>query len=151
MIFNTMTIEEVSNILKINGNNNQEPYNLLKSFYEDLKLAFNKEEEKNNLKGIFQEFDDVYGFTCEVIYKLNEDFIKQIESNTLSKDLVNITDNLVQMCIISKVPDSNDYRSIFERHFQYIRNGMLEIKDFTYNGFIKYITYLHLGGNNRAA
>jgi hypothetical protein len=139
MIFHCITLEQVSNIVKKDENDKKDSYGFLKSFYEDLKLAFNGKKEKNSLGSIYQDIEDISDFTCEKIYELNNDFIKEIENNTLLGGSKNITNILVKLCESGKITQTKDYRSIFERHFQYIRNGMLSLNDFTYIGRLLYI------------
>jgi hypothetical protein len=139
MIFHCITLEQVSNIVKKDENDKKDSYGFLKSFYEDLKLAFNGKKEKNSLGSIYQDIEDISDFTCEKIYELNNDFIKEIENNTLLGGSKNITNILVKLCESGKITQTKDYRSIFERHFQYIRNGILNINDSSYNGIIDHI------------
>ena len=54
-------------------------------------------------------------------------------------ELKNITFNSISLCEYIKITESKDYRTVFERHFQYIRNGILSINDFSYNGLIDHI------------
>ena len=62
-----------------------------------------------------------------------------MEENPKSKDLKDIESHLIEICKFSGVTETNDFRTAFERHFQYIRNGILSIDDFSYEGLIKNI------------
>jgi len=74
-------------------------------------------------------------FTCENLYFLNSENLNEISKN-FNK---NITGNLIQFCEKSRITESNDFRSVFERHFQNIKNGVLSIDDFSYKGLLKII------------
>jgi len=74
-------------------------------------------------------------FSCENLYYLNRENLDEI-SNNLNK---NITENLIQLCEKSRITESNDFRSVFERHFQNIKNGILSVEDYSYNGLLNII------------
>ena len=137
MIFHNYTIDEISIKILSNYSNNEKNY-LIKTFYDDLELAFNFGKEINVIGELYEDFDKS-NFTCDILLKLISDNIKEIEDNEKSKNLNNITENLFNLCEFSRITESNDYRTVFERHFQYIKNGMLSINDFSYDGLIKHI------------
>jgi len=134
MVFHNYTLEEVTKriILK---DSNADPNYILNSFYNDIELAFNNKKEKNKINTLYQDFEDVSNFTCENLYFLNSENLNEI-SNNFNK---NITQNLIQYCEKSRITESNDFRSVFERHFQNIKNGVLSIDDFSYSGLLKII------------
>jgi hypothetical protein len=70
---------------------------------------------------------------------LNSENIKEIEENDKEKKLNNITGNLIKLCEFLRITDSKDFRSVFERHFQNIKNGMLSMNNFSYQGRIDHI------------
>ena len=76
-------------------------------------------------------------FSCENLYYLNRENLDEI-SNNLNK---NITENLIQLCEKSRITESNDFRSVFERHFQNIKNGILSVEDYSYNGLLNIIIF----------
>jgi len=138
MVFHNYTIDEVTNKV-LSDYLNKEKNALIKSFYKDIKTAFDSIKEKNKIGGLYQDFEETSDFTCENLFKLNSEKIKEIEENDKEKKLIDITGNLIKLCEFSRITESNDFRTVFERHFQYIRNGMLSMNDFSYNGIIDHI------------
>ena len=134
MLFNNFTKEEVLELVQLD--NKKDPNALIKSFYDDLKYVFDSKKEKNYIGDLFVDFQDKSEFTCENLYKYNEAFLDKIQNDSRAKQLNNITGNLIDICEYTKVTESKDYITVFERHFQYIRNGILTIADFSYNGLI---------------
>ena len=47
---------------------------------------------------------------------------------------LDLKQKLVDICIISHITESKNVKTIFERHFQFIKNGMLNLKDFSFEG-----------------
>jgi hypothetical protein len=138
MVFHNYTIHEVTHKI-LSDNINNDKNSLIKSFYDDLETAFDSIKEKNKLGGVYQDFEDTSNFTCENLFKIDSEYIKQIEENDRDKKLNNITVNLIKLCEFLKITGTNDFRTAFERHFQYIRNGMLSMNDFSYQGIIDHI------------
>jgi len=138
MVFHNYTLDEVSNDV-ISDYINSEKNALIKSFYNDIETAFDSIKEKNKIGGLYQDFEDISNFTCENLFKLNSEKIKEIEKKDKEKKLNNITGNLIKLCEFLKITESNDFRTVFERHFQYIRNGILSMNDFSYKGIIDHI------------
>jgi len=139
MVFHNYTIDEATNRILSDNIINEKKNFLIKSFYYDIETAFNSIKEKNKIGGLYQDFEDISNFTCENLYKMNIENIKEIEDNDKNKKLNNITGNLIKLCKFLKVTDSNDFRTVFGRHFQYIRNGMLSMNNFSYQGIIDHI------------
>jgi len=137
MIFHNHTIEEVSKILFKDYDQNKNC--LLNSFYDNLKLAFDSKKEKSKIPEVFQDFEEKSNFTCEKLFELNYDYIQLEKENPKAKDLNNIEKNLIEICEYSKLSESNDFSIVYERHFQYIKNGILSINNYTYDGLIEHI------------
>ena len=138
MIFNNLTVYEVTTLVLSKSEINQENA-LFKNFYENLKYSFNNKKEKNIVGNLYNDIENYGNFSCKVLYDLNSDNLKEIEYKAREnnfQDVVNVSDNLVLLCEESKVSDTKDYRTIFERHIQYIRNGILGIMDFSFEGLI---------------
>mgnify|MGYP003571295802 CR=1 FL=1 len=89
MVFHNYTINEANNMV-FSDNNNKEKNDLIKSFYDDLKTAFNSIKEKNRIGGLYQDFEDISNFTCENFLKVIRQNIKEIEENDKEKKLNNI-------------------------------------------------------------
>ena len=137
MVFHNQTIEEVSKFAFSDYDKNKN--HLLNSFYDDLKLAFDSKKEKNKISDIFRDFEDQSNFTCNKLFEFNYDNIQLIKENPKSKEPKNLEQNLIEICEYSRLSESNDYRTVYERHFQYIKNGILSISNFTYDGLIDHI------------
>ena len=88
---------------------------------------------------LYKDFEDFSNFTCEKFIEYNDENMDALAENPKSKNTGDIPSNLIKLCIYSRVSESNDYRTIYERHFQYIRNGILSIDDYSYDGLIKHI------------
>jgi hypothetical protein len=140
MVFHNYTIEEISNNIILNNNINEEPNYILNSFYNDIELAFNYKKEINKINTLYQDFEDELNFTCENLYYLNRENLNEIQSNDIFKNFDrNITEILIDICEKSRITESNDFRSVFEKHFQNIKNGILSIQDYSYNGLLNII------------
>jgi len=139
MIFNNLTLSELTQLVYGEKGEEENENIYLKSFYDDLELAFDSKKEKNKIPNLYQDFEDYSNFTCEKFIEYNEENIIALAENPLSKNTGDISSNLINLCIFSRVSESNDYRTIFERHYQYIRNGMLMMDDYSYEGLIKHI------------
>ena len=138
MVFHNYTLDEVSNII-LSDYIGTEKNAMINSFYLDIETAFNSIKEKNKIKTLYQDFEDTTSFTCENLYKLNSDSINEILEYDKGNQLSNLTNHLINLCKFLKVTESNDFRTVFERHFQYIRNGILSMNDFSYDGIIDHI------------
>ena len=79
MIFNNFTIDELSkNIFNDSNINKQNSGTLIKSFYLDLKNAFNNKKEINKLNRIYSDFETKTNFTYEILYEMNEERINEL-------------------------------------------------------------------------
>ena len=135
MIFQNYTIKEIeSNIFERIGESK-----LFENFYYILELAFNNRKEKKNLGSFYKDFEDESNFTCNDFYEYNNDLIKEIENNSKAENLINITASLIELCEYTKITRYNNYRNVYEMHFQNIKNGMIYFKDTNYEGIINYI------------
>ena len=138
MVFHNYTLDEVSNKI-LADYIGTEKNALIKSFYLDIEISFMSIKEKNNVKTLYQDFEDTTNFTCENLFELNSDNIKEILKYDKGNQLNNLTTHLIRLCEFSRITESNDFRTVFERHFQYIRNGILSLNDFSYDGIIDHI------------
>ena len=135
MIFNNYTMDELANLYLDSKDKNQ-PSALFRTFYNDLKFVFNKKNERNIINSVYSDFDDKITFTCESLFELNNDNLEQIKNNSKSAELNDIKGNLIKLCENTEIAESNDYTTVYEMHFQYIRNGMVSLTDFTYPGLL---------------
>ena len=139
MIFKNLTLNEVTQIVYGDKGKEDNENKFLKSLYDDLKLAFDSKKEKDKIQSLYKDFEDFSNFTCEKFIEYNNDNMVSLSENPLSKNTGDIPSNLINLCIYSRVSESNDYRTIFERHYQYIRNGILMLDDYSYEGLINHI------------
>ena len=130
MIFNNYTLDELAN-LYLDGKDKNQPSALLRTFYNDLKFVFNNKKERNEINSVYSDFENKNSFTCEILFELNNDYLEQIKNNSKSAELNDIKGNLIKLCENTGITDSNDYTTVYEMHFQYIRNGMDSLNDFT--------------------
>jgi hypothetical protein len=135
MIFNNYTIDELAKLYLDNKDKNQ-PNALFRSFYNDLKYAFNNKRERNEISSVYSDFENTLVFSCEALFEFNNDYLEIIKNNSKSECLNDIKGNLIKLCKNTGIADSNDYTTVFERHFQYIRNGMASLTDYTYPGLL---------------
>ena len=146
MIFNNFTLSEYTQYIFPEFYSPEEPISIIKMFYENLKYAFNNKKEKDYLgKKIYQDFEDLYGFTCENLFELNNKFLDDFNNSKVINKPANIKENLIIFCNKSKITDSNDTRAVFERHIQYIKNGLISIDDFSYDGLMEHLKKRYLG------
>ena len=147
IIFNNFTLREVTEYIYPEIYNPEEPISIIKTFYENLKYAFNNKKEKDILgKNLYQDLEDLYDFNCENLYELNNDFLEELYTSKVSNKPPNIKEKLIKICNNSKITESNDSRAVFERHIQYIKNGILSIDDYSYAGLIEHLKKEYLGG-----
>ena len=116
------------------------PNSLFQNFYENLKLSFNSKREKNSLGKIFEDIEDQNKFTCQNIYEMNKEYLIQLQNYTQDISLLNITNHLVQVCENSKITESKDFRTIFERHFQYIKNEIMNVNEIIFPELIDHMS-----------
>ena len=145
MIFDNFTLNEVTENIYPSLYNPDESTSILKSFYEDLKLAFNSKKEKDSLGKLYEDIEDESNFTCQQIYDLSNDIFDELMESSVLQKPTDIKEKLINMCENTKLTESNDPRTLFERHFQKIKNGIVTINDFSYDGLIAHIKEGNLG------
>ena len=136
MIFNNYTIEEMINYMGYSNKDEEIDSNMIfNSFYQDLYLLFDVEKDQINMGQIYQTFEDNEEFNCTNIFiNFHYDVIEQVEQRMTG--LV-IKEKLHDICVISHINDFKNPKTIFERHFQFIKNGILTLTDFSYEGLNK--------------
>ena len=137
MIFDNLTIDDVSEIVLPNKKDAKNLF--LSTLYNDLKLAFNSRKEKKYIIDIYSDFEDKSNFTCERLFYYNSDRLHLLENHIEAKSLKNILNNLVNICEFLRITETNDFRIVFERHFQYTKKGMLSLNDFSVVGRLLHI------------
>jgi len=93
MIFNNYTMDELANLYLSDKEKNM-PNALLRVFYNDLKLTFNKRKERNEINSLYNDFENKITFTCKALFELNSDYLEQIKNNSKSAELNDIKGNL---------------------------------------------------------
>lgn len=71
---------------------------------------------------------------------MNKEYLIQLQNYTQDISLLNITNHLVQVCENSKVTESKDFRTIFERYFQYIKNEIMNVNEIIYPELIDHMS-----------
>ena len=144
MIFNNYTIGELAEYIFQKSSFNENNF-VIKSFYSDLKYAFNTQKEKNILNNYYISIEGHSNFSCQNLFEMNKENIEILKNNSESQNLGNITENLIKICEKSRLTESYDILAAFERHYQFIKNGILSINDFSEEGLINHIKTGTLG------
>ena len=135
MIFNNYTIDEMINYLEIanNTNNTEKNSNIIfENFYKDLYLVFDLEKDHRYMGDLYQDFEDLAEFNCvNMVATFQYEILEEVDEIMVELDL---KQKLIDICIISHITESKNLKTIFERHFQFMKNGMLSLTDFSYEG-----------------
>jgi len=149
MIFNNYTIDEMINYMEYSLENNTINKNgkgsnlIFDKFYKDLFLIFEMEKDKENIGNLYEDFDDMTEFTCEnTFYEFKYEILEAIQK--LLPD-VNPKKKLADICKNMHVADSKDVKTIYERHFQFIKNGMISLTDFSFDGLNNHLNKTNIG------
>ena len=144
MVFNNMTLKFATSIFYPDVYDEFESLSIFKYFYSALKLGFNNKIEIEELGSIYKNFGNVEKFTCGDLY---EDEGKVLINLYISQ--INSTDDaqkkLTNMCINFIGMDSDKALYLIENHFQYIKNGIINLVDFSKEGLISHIKLGYLG------
>ena len=144
MVFNNMTLKFSTYVFYPDIYNELEYLSIFKYFYSSLKLGFNNKIEIEELGNIYKNFGNVEKFTCRDLYeeegkRMINLYINQINSND------DIQRKLTSMCINFVGLDSDKYLYLIENHFQCIKNGIIDLVDFSKEGIISHIKRGSLG------
>ena len=139
MIFDNRTLDELAkDIFYEPSYEINDDEQLIKSFYDDLYLAFNFEIEINSLINDFSGFP-FFNFTCENLYDLEEDNLKKLESNSEIQKIGQAGEKMLRICQMSKIDEYNDKTAAYQRHYQSIIHSVSLINDFSYSGLIEHL------------
>ena len=144
MIFNNYTFSEVSQKIYPDLYDPKENLSTIKFFYSNIYSAFNSQKEKNILGDLYPD-KDISNFTCDNLYALNKKILKELDATTSGPELSSIKKKLIKMCENSGITELKDPKVEIERHFQYLKNDLISLVDFSYNGIIKHIQTGNLG------
>ena len=150
MIFNNYTLDEMivymefSNNDEENNNINHNDSNLIfDNFYQGLYLLFDMEKDQKNMGDLYQDFEDLAEFNCiNMVVTFKYEILEKVDELLTDLDL---KQKLVDICIISHITESKNLKTIFERHFQFMKNGMLALTDFSYEGLNKNLDTTTIG------
>ena len=150
MIFDNYTINELIDYMELRNINGEIIYEntsniIFNSFYQYLYLLFEATKDIQNLGNLFKYFYFYYSteYNCfNILTNIEYELLGKISKELPNK---NITQKLVNICINSKIAESNDIRTIFERHFQFIKTGMISLNDFSYEGLNKHLNSSLIG------
>ena len=150
MIFHNYTIEELSQSIFSQSDTDKDKNiinknTLLKSFYEDLKYAFNNKKEIKKLNKLFPDLEDTFNYTCENIFEMNKEKLTLLKTNPLIQQINNVEEGLINICKNMRIDESGDIVAAYEYHFQNIKNEIITINDFSYEGLIEKINNGMLG------
>ena len=139
VIFNNLTIDELSRDVFYDLNNNiYDGATLINSFYKDLHIAFNYEIEISVLRKAFKNFP-FFNFTCENLYFSNKENILELGKYSSSININDIGNQLIRLCELLRVAEFNDMNSEFQWHYQHIKNSIISITNYSYEGLIAHI------------
>ena len=141
MIFNNYTLDEMIDYLELDNNNsghtsgNNNTNSIFNSFYQNLYLVFEFEKYHKTMGDLYQDFEDLAEFNCiNMVVTFHYEVLEIVDERMTDLDL---KQKLVDICVISHITESKNLKTIFERHFQFMKNGMLSLTDFSYEGLNK--------------
>ena len=149
MIFNNYTINEIVYHIYL-GKDKKQAINehnfsniIFNNFYKVLYLLFDSKKDQKYLGNLYQSFEDLNEFNCINLYTvIKYELLEELSQILYNK---NLKQKLVNICKISYITASNDIKTIFERHFQFIKNGMVSLTDFSYEGLNKNLNTTLIG------
>ena len=145
IIFDNLTIDELSKDIFYSPEKNI--YNretLINSFYDDLHIAFDYEQEINILRKNFKNFP-FFNFTCENLYEVNRENILELANYSKFDNISKVEDDLIEICKYSRLDEYNDMNAVFQKHYQDIKNSVEFIEDNSYKGLINHLKEGKLG------
>ena len=141
MIFNNFTLDEItnylgnSNLIKEDKNEKDISNIIFNNFYQHLHSVFEIEKYHKNIECSYEVFEELEEFNClNLISTFKYEIIEEVDEIMTDLDL---KQKLVDICTISHITESEDVKTIFEKHFQFIKNGMISLTDFSYEGLNK--------------
>jgi hypothetical protein len=146
MIFQNYTIDECSPKIfyqYVEGDNDRK--SILRSFYKDVQNSFNGLKEKNEITNIYSDYGSEENFTCESFFEMNNKNLEVLKQNDDAKQLGDIKGKLIKICESSRLTETNDIITSLQRHYQHIKNGIVSITDFSFDGLINHVNSGVLG------
>ena len=148
MIFNNYTITEMENYMEFENVNQQQNIDnnsnsLLNNFYKNLYLFFESQRDIKNLGGLYKSFEDLVEFNCVNLYTANKyELLEELDIILSGQD---IKKKLINICYDSGITKAKDIKTIFERHFQFIKNGIISLTDFSFKGLNNNLNTIIIG------
>ena len=142
MIFYNLSLAEVNRFIMFMTYEQNKNMELINNFYQNLNNSFNNENAIQAIKGFYFGLENIENFECETIYEKNNDYIQDLESIAIKNnynDLKDISQNLINFCKNTRLSDTKDFRTLYEEHFNYIRYGILNVKNRSFQGLIDHI------------
>ena len=144
IIFNNFTIYDATKILYPQIYDPVESPTIFNYIYSAMKLGFNSKIEINSLGKLYQDFGNSKNFTCAGLFQVEaKDLMDLYIREISSKD--DIQKKLTNMCINFIGMDSDKALYIIQNHFQYIKNGIITIDNFSYDGLISHLKAGYIG------
>jgi len=148
MIFNNYTIDEIIDYMNIsyiqefkNNYFNYEDKNysniIFNRFYQQLYLLFDVKKDKQKVSTLYEDFDDSVEFNCSNLYTSIK--LELLEEVNKALPDIDLKTKLTEVCKFSKLDSSKDVKTLYERHFEYIKTGIISLTDFSYEGLNKNI------------
>ena len=144
MVFNNLTANYATEILFPNIYNSSESLSIFKYIYSSLNLGFNYKIERDNLGNIYYNNGNLQKFSCVDLYKEDAKYLVNLYNEEISPN-DDIENKLTNMCLNFLGLDSNKSLYLIENHFQYIKNGIIDIDDFSYEGLKSHLKKGYLG------
>ena len=141
MVFNNYTLDEMVEYLELSKDENIDSVSaktsniIFDEFYQNLYLLFDLEKDQKYMGDLYQDFEDLAEFNCiNMVATFKYEILEKVDEIITNVDL---KEKLIDICIISHITESKNLKTIFERHFQFMKNGMLSLTDFSYEGLNK--------------
>ena len=137
MIFDNCTLDELARDIFYESNwEVKDGEQLLNSFYDDLYQVFNYEFEIRILVKNFAEGFPYFFFSCENMYFMGNDYVELLELNPEIKKIENLKEKIFIICNNTGWDFNHDIANAFAYHHQEVRNAIMPIIDFSYEGLI---------------
>ena len=139
MIFHNLTLKEISNYIgdSFNEDNPSDGNEtvIFKDFYDNLKINFELDNDFAKLGNSYTDFEKLIPFNCSIMFNKfkKKNVLNQVYSQLESENVLN---KLIDICIKSKVTETEDFKTVFENHFQLISDTITSIDDFSYNNLV---------------
>ena len=102
---------------------------IFNGFYQNLYLVFDLEKYHKYMGDLYQDFEDLTEFNCvNMFVTFQYEILEKVDELMTNLDL---KQKLIDICIIFHIIESKQLKTIFERHLLFMKNGMLNLTDFS--------------------